>query len=51
MKATIFHEHGSPDFHKEVWNLTDRRGVDIVVDSVGEELWREVFEVIPKDGS
>ncbi|MFW9964466.1 MAG: zinc-binding dehydrogenase [Candidatus Sifarchaeia archaeon] len=40
----------NPDFHKEVWNLTDRRGVDIVVDSVGEVTWEKSLRSLSKGG-
>jgi NADPH2:quinone reductase len=40
----------SPDFHKEVFSLTNRRGVDIVVDSVGEATWEKSLRSLTKGG-
>lgn len=40
----------NPEFHKEVWNLTNRRGVDIVVDSVGEATWEKSLRSLTKGG-
>lgn len=40
----------NPDFHKEVWTLTNRRGVDIVVDSVGEATWEKSLRSLTKGG-
>ncbi|MHA3962035.1 MAG: zinc-binding dehydrogenase [Candidatus Thorarchaeota archaeon SMTZ1-45] len=40
----------NPDFHKEVWNFTNRRGVDIVVDSVGEATWEKSLRSLSKGG-
>ncbi|MFW9787530.1 MAG: zinc-binding dehydrogenase [Candidatus Thorarchaeota archaeon] len=40
----------NPDFHKEVFALTNRRGVDIVVDSVGEATWEKSLRSLTKGG-
>ncbi len=40
----------NPDFHKEVWTLTNKRGVDIVVDSVGEVTWDRSLRSLTKGG-
>lgn len=40
----------NPDFHKEVWGLTNKRGVDIVVDSVGEATWEKSLRSLTKGG-
>ena len=40
----------NPDFHKEVWALTNRRGADIVVDSVGEATWEKSLRSLTKGG-
>jgi NADPH:quinone reductase-like Zn-dependent oxidoreductase len=39
-----------PDFHKEVFAITDRRGVDVVVDSVGEATWEKSLRSLTKGG-
>ncbi|MFX1484604.1 MAG: zinc-binding dehydrogenase [Promethearchaeota archaeon] len=40
----------NPDYHKEVWVLTNKRGVDIVVDSVGEVTWEKSLRSLTKGG-
>ncbi len=40
----------NPDFHKEIFRLTNRRGVDIVVDSVGEATWGKSLRSLTKGG-
>ncbi|MFW9806519.1 MAG: zinc-binding dehydrogenase [Candidatus Thorarchaeota archaeon] len=49
--ASIGINHRSnPDFHKEVFSLTNRRGVDIVADSVGEATWEKSLRSLTKGG-
>ncbi|MHA1925010.1 MAG: zinc-binding dehydrogenase [Candidatus Thorarchaeota archaeon] len=40
----------SPDYHKEIWKLTGKRGVDVVVDSVGEATWARSLRSLSKGG-
>jgi NADPH:quinone reductase-like Zn-dependent oxidoreductase len=40
----------NPDYHKEIWNLTNRRGVDIVLDSVGQATWERSLRSLRKGG-
>ncbi len=40
----------NPDYHKEVWTHTNKRGVDIVVDSVGEATWEKSLRSLTKGG-
>ncbi len=40
----------NPDFHKEVYAFTNRRGVDVVVDSVGEATWEKSLRSLTKGG-
>jgi NADPH2:quinone reductase len=49
--ASIGINHASnSDFHKEVYALTNRRGVDIVVDSVGAATWEKSLRSLTKGG-
>lgn len=49
--ATIGINHRkNPDYHKEMWTLTNKRGVDIVVDSVGEATWDKSLRSLTKGG-
>jgi NADPH2:quinone reductase len=40
----------TPDYHREIRKLTDRRGVDIVVDSVGQATWEKSLRSLRKGG-
>ena len=40
----------TPDYHKEVYRLTNKRGVDIVVDSVGQATWTRSMRSLRKGG-
>lgn len=39
-----------PDYHKVVWKLTSKRGVDVVVDSVGEATWGKSLRSLKRGG-
>jgi NADPH:quinone reductase-like Zn-dependent oxidoreductase len=38
------------DFSKEVWKATDKRGVDMAFDSVGEAVWPDLLRVLARGG-
>lgn len=38
------------DFSRTVWKATDRRGVDVVLDSVGEAMWEGCVRALAADG-
>lgn len=40
----------TPDYHKEIYRLTNKRGVDIVLDSVGQETWSRSMKSLRKGG-
>lgn len=40
----------TPDYHKEIYRLTNKRGVDIVVDSVGQATWTRSMRSLRKGG-
>ena len=42
--------YAETDFGKEVWRLTNKRGVDVVVDSIGEATWEKSLRALAKDG-
>ena len=49
--ADILINHNvTPEYHKEIWNVTNRRGVDIVMDSVGKETWTRSLRSLRKGG-
>ncbi|MHA1978392.1 MAG: zinc-binding dehydrogenase [Candidatus Hodarchaeales archaeon] len=40
----------TPDFHKEVFKMTYKRGVDIVIDSAGQATWKKSLRSLRKGG-
>ncbi|MFW9853465.1 MAG: zinc-binding dehydrogenase [Candidatus Thorarchaeota archaeon] len=40
----------NPDYHKEIYYHTDRRGVDVVIDSSGQENWQKNMRALRKGG-
>lgn len=42
--------HSTTDFPREVWSLTGKRGVDVVVDSVGAATWERSIRALGKGG-
>ena len=40
----------TPDYHKEIFKLTDKRGVDVVLDSVGQATWSRSLRSLRKGG-
>jgi len=50
MGADVAVNHTEADVVSEVQRLTDRRGVDVVVESVGEATWEQSLRVLAKKG-
>lgn len=50
MGADFGIDHGKTDISREIRNLTGRRGVDIVLDSVGKATWRQSIASLAKGG-
>ncbi|MCK4848780.1 MAG: zinc-binding dehydrogenase, partial [Candidatus Heimdallarchaeota archaeon] len=40
----------TPDYHKEIYRLTRKRGVDVVVDSAGQATWEKSTRALRKGG-
>jgi NADPH:quinone reductase-like Zn-dependent oxidoreductase len=40
----------TPDYHKEAYKLTDKRGIDVVIDSAGSATWEKSIRVLRKGG-
>jgi len=38
------------DFAKEIWSATEKRGVDVVLDSVGESSWPDLTRTLARNG-
>jgi len=50
MGADAVIDHATTDFSREVWNLTGKRGVNVVVDSVGAATWERSIRSLGKGG-
>lgn len=48
--ADVLINHKTSDFSKEVWTLTDKRGVDVVIDDVGAATWPGSIRALAKGG-
>jgi NADPH:quinone reductase-like Zn-dependent oxidoreductase len=48
--ADVVIDREKADFSKEIWEETERRGVDLAFDSVGETLWPDVLRALARDG-
>jgi NADPH:quinone reductase-like Zn-dependent oxidoreductase len=42
--------NATPEYHKEIYKLTNKRGVDVVVDSVGQATWSRSMRSLRKGG-
>lgn len=50
MGADVLINHKEKDFSREVWSLTDKQGVDVVVDNVGAPTWDRSIRALRKGG-
>ena len=48
--ADVVYDRASVDYSREVWRDTDKRGVDVVLDSVGQATWTQNVRALAKDG-
>ncbi|MHA2425981.1 MAG: zinc-binding dehydrogenase [Candidatus Thorarchaeota archaeon] len=46
----LINHNTTPDYHKEIFSSTNRRGVDIVLDSVGAATWERSLKSLRKGG-
>ena len=40
----------TPEYHKEIYQLTNKRGVDVVIDSAGQATWEKSMRSLRKGG-
>lgn len=40
----------NPEYQKEIWRMTDSKGVDVVFDSVGKATWQKSLRCLKKGG-
>jgi NADPH:quinone reductase-like Zn-dependent oxidoreductase len=43
-----YQEHS--DYHKQIWELTHKRGVDVIIDSAGQATWEKSLRALRKGG-
>jgi NADPH:quinone reductase-like Zn-dependent oxidoreductase len=48
--ADVLIDHRLTDFSKEVWSITAKRGVDVVVDDVGAATWDRSIRALARGG-
>jgi NADPH:quinone reductase-like Zn-dependent oxidoreductase len=48
--ADVLINHRTTDFSKEVWALTSKRGVDVVIDNVGAATWPGSIRALARGG-
>jgi NADPH:quinone reductase-like Zn-dependent oxidoreductase len=48
--ADVVINYREEPFEKAVWELTGKRGVDVVVDTVGQATWKKSLRALAKDG-
>jgi NADPH:quinone reductase-like Zn-dependent oxidoreductase len=48
--AHVVYDRLEADFGKEVWKDTDKRGVDVVLDSVGQPVWADCLRTLTTYG-
>jgi len=42
--------HQETDFSREVWRITEKRGIDVIVDNVGAATWDRSIRALAKGG-
>jgi NADPH:quinone reductase-like Zn-dependent oxidoreductase len=50
MGADVLINHSATDFSKEVWGITQKRGVDVVIENVGATTWAGSIRALAKGG-
>lgn len=48
--ADVLINYAKAEFDKEIWKLTNRRGVDVVVESVGQATWAKSLRALVRNG-
>ena len=50
MGADVLINHATTDFSKEVWGITGKRGVDVVIENVGAATWAGSIRALARGG-
>ncbi len=48
--ADVVYDRSAADFSKQIWQDTNKRGVDVVLDSVGEAIWQQNVRSLARGG-
>ena len=48
--ADVLINHQETDFSKEVWRITEKRGIDVIIDNVGAATWDRSIRALAKGG-
>jgi NADPH:quinone reductase-like Zn-dependent oxidoreductase len=48
--ADVVYDRNAGDFSRQLWKDTDKRGVDVVLDSVGEATWTQCVRALARGG-
>jgi NADPH:quinone reductase-like Zn-dependent oxidoreductase len=48
--ADLVVDRSDASFSKEIWKATDKRGVDVIFDSVGEQIWPDLTRLLARTG-
>ncbi|HEY0808626.1 MAG TPA: alcohol dehydrogenase catalytic domain-containing protein [Longimicrobiales bacterium] len=48
--ADVVYDREQVDFARQIWKDTDKRGVDVVIDSVGEAIWASCVRSLARGG-
>ena len=48
--ADVVYDRNEGDFSKRIWKDTNKRGVDVVLDSVGEAIWKQCVRALARGG-
>ncbi len=48
--ADVVYDRKAEDFSRAVWRDTNKRGVDVVLDSVGEAIWQQCVRALARGG-
>ena len=48
--ADVVYDRNEGDFSKRIWEDTNKRGVDVVLDSVGEAIWKQCVRALARGG-
>ena len=48
--ADVVIDRSTTDFFREVWRMTNKRGVDLVLENVGQVTWKQSLRILTKGG-